>query len=163
MKLTQASNKLLFNRYHYHQYLKSTTTLSIRFKSIINSQQKNKQNIDIQFLQQSILPTDFFQKSLPRLPIPKLEKTCERYLQSLQPIICNREQFENTTRIVKNFELSIGKELHDKLLKSNRINKHTSYISQPWFEMYLKSRLPLVLNYNPFMSWKGLLNLFLFN
>ena len=147
MKLIQASNQLLLNRHNL--YLKS---LSIRFKSTIN----NQSNEDIQFLQKSVLSTDFFQKSLPRLPVPKLDKTCERYLQSLQPIICNREQFENTARIVKNFELSIGKELHDKLLKSNRINKHTSYISQPWFEMYLKSRLPLVLNYNPFMSWKGM-------
>lgn len=154
MKLIQASNKLLncSNNYQYH--LKVTAN-SIRFKH----HQSNDGQYDIQYLQKSVLFTDFFQRSLPRLPVPKLEKTCERYLQSLQPIISNREQFENTTKIVKNFESSIGKDLHEKLLKWNRINKHTSYITQPWGEMYLKSRLPLVLNYNPFMSWKGNLRL----
>ena len=43
----------------------------------------------------------------------------------------------------------------DKLLREkDRKNKHTSYISGPWFDMYLKSRLPLVLNYNPFIAFK---------
>ena len=145
MKIIQASNKLQILKDHHH-YLKliSSTRRSIHHAF----------DEDVQYLQKSVLPTDFFQTSLPRLPIPKLEKTCERYLQSLQPIICNREQFENTARIVKNFEDGIGKQLHEKLIKSNKINKHTSYISKPWSEMYLKSRLPLVLNYTPFMSWK---------
>ena len=43
----------------------------------------------------------------------------------------------------------------DKLLRERDAqNKHTSYISEPWFNMYLESRLPLVLNYNPFMAFK---------
>ena len=43
----------------------------------------------------------------------------------------------------------------DKLLRErDRQNKDTSYISGPWFDMYLKSRLPLVLNYNPFIAFK---------
>ena len=43
----------------------------------------------------------------------------------------------------------------DKLLRErDRQNKHTSYISGPWFDMYLESRLPLVLNYNPFIAFK---------
>ena len=43
----------------------------------------------------------------------------------------------------------------DALLRErDRQNKHTSYISGPWFDMYLKSRLPLVLNYNPFIAFK---------
>lgn len=140
MKIIQVSNKLLKSQQNY-----SIKLAGVKYHSSTD---------DKQYLHKSVLPTDFFQDSLPRLPIPKLDKTCERYLQSLQPIIYNREQFDNTARIVKNFENGIGKDLHSKLVKSNRINKHTSYITKPWYEMYLKSRTPLVLNYTPFMAWK---------
>lgn len=33
-------------------------------------------------------------------------------------------------------------------------NKHTSYISKPWFDMYLSDRKSLVLHYNPFIAFK---------
>jgi carnitine O-palmitoyltransferase 2 len=35
--------------------------------------------------------------------------------------------------------------------KKNASNRTTSYISKPWFEMYLKSRLPWILNFNFFL------------
>lgn len=50
---------------------------------------------DWEYLQQSIVPTDCFQKSLPRLPIPKLGETCERYLDS-QQVILTPDEFEQT-------------------------------------------------------------------
>ena len=34
------------------------------------------------------------------------------------------------------------------------MNKNTSYITGPWFDMYLESRTPLPLNYNPFLLFK---------
>lgn len=49
-----------------------------------------------------------YQPSLPRLPIPSLEKTCTRYLNGVQPLISPKE-FENTAAIVKNFEENEGK------------------------------------------------------
>jgi len=147
MKLIEVSNKIQILK---NQHLNKLASSQVRFKYHNN----NVSDENLQYLHKSLLPTDFFQASLPRLPIPKLEKTCERYLQSLQPIICNREQFANTSNIVKKFENGIGKHLHEKLVKKDKINKHTSYISHPWFEMYLKSRLPLVLNYTPFLGWK---------
>ena len=45
-------------------------------------------------------------------------------------------------------------ELHKALIEDNDNNQHTSYISRPWSDMYLESRLPLPLNYNPFMMFK---------
>lgn len=39
------------------------------------------------------------------------------------------------------------------LLAQDLQNKHTSYVTEPWFEMYLKDRKPIVLNYNPFVSY----------
>ena len=33
-------------------------------------------------------------------------------------------------------------------------NKQTSYICGPWFNMYLSDRVPVVMNYNPFLAFK---------
>ena len=105
------------------------------------------------FFKQSILATDHFQYSLPRLPIPSLNKTCERYLTAVTPILNDdRNILEETRRIVDDFCTGDGKRLDAQLRHKNRLNRHTSYISQPWFEMYLKARVPLVLNHNFFLA-----------
>ena len=44
--------------------------------------------------------------------------------------------------------------LDKQLRQIDSENKHTSYVSGPWYDMYLSAREPLVLNYNPFMAWK---------
>ena len=43
-----------------------------------------------------------YQKSLPRLPIPKLEDTCKRYLAALEPILSVTE-YKNSEKIVNDF------------------------------------------------------------
>ncbi|EDV97659.1 carnitine O-palmitoyltransferase 2, mitochondrial [Drosophila grimshawi] len=101
-----------------------------------------------QYLQNSKLPTLYFQRSLPRLPIPLLEKTCERFLAAVQPLLSAEEQ-RDTQQVVDQFRQGVGMELHARLKQSDEANKHTSYISQPWFDMYLSDRAPLPLNYNP--------------
>lgn len=118
------------------------------------SSNSGKKDFDYQYLEKSTLPTMKFQKSLPRLPIPKLDKTIERYLSALEPIIDDKNQYQNTVNIANQFKDNEGAILHDQLVKEDKANKHTSYISKPWFDMYLKSRTPLVLNFNPFMAWK---------
>lgn len=107
-----------------------------------------------QYLQKSAIPSQKFQKSLPRLAIPKLENTCRRYLEALKPIIASSDQLAKTEAIVKRFQTGEGPNLHHQLVQQDKANKHTSYISGPWFDYYLKSRLPLPLNFNPFMAWK---------
>lgn len=44
--------------------------------------------------------------------------------------------------------------LQGMLILDDRKNKHTSYISKPWFDMYLGDRRSIVLNYNPFIGFK---------
>lgn len=91
-----------------------------------------------------------FQPSLPRLPIPKLENTCERYLASLKPLL-DTANYDKTAAIVKNFQESEGPELQALLQARDKSQKHTSYISEPWFHMYLSDRQPLPINYNPLL------------
>ena len=89
-----------------------------------------------------------FQASLPRLPIPKLEDSCRKYLNAQKPLL-NEKQFSFTRSCVDKFLKSEGLPLHEELLKVDKENRHTSYISEYWFDMYLKDRQPLPINYNP--------------
>lgn len=104
------------------------------------------------YLHRSRVPTLHFQKSLPRLPIPALEKTCRRYLDALAPI-STKEALDKTNLLVDEFQKGAGKELNQLLIEEDKANKHTSYITAPWFDMYLKDRAPIALNYNPFIAF----------
>jgi len=66
------------------------------------------------------------------------------------------EQYRQTKTIVEDFmrEGGEGEALNRRLTLRDSENKHTSYIAGPWYDMYLSSRDPLVLNYNPFMAFK---------
>lgn len=44
-------------------------------------------------------------------------------------------------------------ELQRELILHDKQNLHTSFISEPWFDMYLTDRLPCPINYNPFMVY----------
>ncbi len=66
-------------------------------------------------LHRSILPTDHFQYSLPRLPIPKLEDTCQRYLASQRPLL-NDEEYKATEKLVQEFKVGKGQGEKEKLV-----------------------------------------------
>lgn len=102
------------------------------------------------FMQDSVIPTMHYQPSLPRLPIPDLDKTCERcvgererehvlnparhpacthrYLYSVKPLV-SPEQFATTAALVEEFRTGQGKELQAALVAHDKANSHTSYIS----------------------------------
>ncbi|KAM9762595.1 carnitine O-palmitoyltransferase 2, mitochondrial [Menidia menidia] len=105
-----------------------------------------------EYLNESIVPSMHYQKSLPRLPIPKLEDTIRRYLAAQKPLL-DSDQFRTTEKNATDFQNGVGKQLHEELVAQDKNNKHTSYISGPWFDMYLSARDSVVLNFNPFMSF----------
>jgi len=111
---------------------------------------KSSSSEDHQYLKKKSIPTYHFQPSLPRLPIPELPKTCARYLRALNPIL-KPEELNEVEKIVNSFGSQDGPQLQKELLDRDSKNKHTSYISKPWFETYLKDRKPLPINYNPFL------------
>lgn len=67
------------------------------------------------------------QESLPKLPIPELEATCQRYLESLEPLQSSREHRE-TEMAVREFLRSEGPELQERLKKY--ATGKSSYIEQ---------------------------------
>ncbi len=42
------------------------------------------------------------QDRMPRLPVPDLKKTCEKYLKTVKPLV-TQEEFERTRREVEKF------------------------------------------------------------
>ncbi|KAM9848691.1 carnitine O-palmitoyltransferase 2, mitochondrial [Aulostomus maculatus] len=107
-----------------------------------------------QYLHRSVVPSMHYQKSLPRLPIPTLEDTIRRYLAAQRPLL-DDDHFRNTAKLAEDFQNGDGKLLQEELVALDRNNKHTSYISGPWFDMYLSARDSVVLNFNPFMSFNA--------
>lgn len=67
------------------------------------------------------------QDSLPKLPIPDLDATCQRYLEALEPLQTNREHHE-TERAVREFQRREGPELQEKLKEYSQ--GKSSYIEQ---------------------------------
>lgn len=112
---------------------------------------------DYQYIQKSIIPTMHFQRSLPRLPVPELKLTCQRYLKALQPLL-SKNDYLRTKDVVENFEQNDGQLLQDLLKKKNDLNKNTSYITKDWFDMYLTERTSLPINYNPLLVFRQLDN-----
>ena len=102
------------------------------------------------YLNDSSIPTMHFQASLPRMPIPPLEETVQKYLTALEPIV-NEEQLAEAKLAAEEFlsEGGRGKDLHSQLVARDAANPHTSYINSWWFDMYVGDRRPLPLNSNP--------------
>lgn len=55
-----------------------------------------------------------FQSKLPKLPIPELEQTCERYLRALKPLQDEKEH-EASKAAVKSFLEGDGKRIQERL------------------------------------------------
>jgi len=87
------------------------------------------------------------QDKLPKLPIPDLESTCRRYLESLAPLQSAREHAESI-RAVDEFLKGEGPHLQEQLTKY--ASSQSSYIEQFWYDSYLNYDNPVVLNLNPF-------------
>jgi carnitine O-acetyltransferase len=87
------------------------------------------------------------QDKLPKLPIPELESTLQKYLAALEPLQSAREH-EETKAAAKDFAENEGKELQAKLKKY--ATGKSSYIEQFWYDSYLNFDNPVVLNLNPF-------------
>lgn len=111
----------------------------------------NQHHNDDDFLEKSIIPTMHFQRSMPRLPIPKLEDTVERYLNAQKPLLTTEEWME-AKDVADHFRDYEGRSLHSLLdeLDYTKLGD-SSYISEPWFDMYLRDRRSVVLNHNPFI------------
>jgi carnitine O-acetyltransferase len=88
-----------------------------------------------------------YQGKLPKLPIPPLKDTCNRYLRALEGL---QEEKDHAATIaaVNEFLETDGPKL-DEMLREYAADKD-SYIEEFWYESYLSHSDPVVLALNPF-------------
>uniref|UniRef100_A0A671UPC1 Peroxisomal carnitine O-octanoyltransferase n=1 Tax=Sparus aurata TaxID=8175 RepID=A0A671UPC1_SPAAU len=87
-----------------------------------------------------------YQSSLPALPVPTLEMSLSKYLDSVRPFASD-EEFKATFDIVKKFQQGVGKDLHQKLQQRARTKRN--WLEEWWLDTaYLEIRTPSQLNVN---------------
>ncbi|KAJ8261065.1 hypothetical protein COCON_G00167880 [Conger conger] len=89
------------------------------------------------------------QEGLPKLPVPPLRQTCERYLAMLEPIISEAE-IRHTRQLMAEFLRSggVGERLQKGL--ERRARKTENWLSDWWLQTaYLDFRMPVVVHSSP--------------
>jgi len=89
------------------------------------------------------------QDLLPKLPVPELADTCERFLEWVRPIL-SPEELEQTQGIVQTFlaEGGEGQKLHQALLKWSKGGDIKSWLEGFWYDSYLQVRDCIAVNSN---------------
>ncbi|XP_069936378.1 carnitine O-palmitoyltransferase 1, liver isoform isoform X1 [Cherax quadricarinatus] len=87
-----------------------------------------------------------YQGALPRLPLPALKDTMDRYLRSVRPLM-DDENYVRMEKLAQDFQTGIGKKLQRYLvLKSWWAS---NYVTDWWEEfVYLRGRSPIMVNSN---------------
>ncbi|XP_003743510.1 peroxisomal carnitine O-octanoyltransferase [Galendromus occidentalis] len=90
------------------------------------------------------------------LPVPSLQRTLNRYLDSVKPFVTENE-FAKTEELGRRFENGVGRQLQEQLLK--RANDHRNWLEDWWRDVaYLRNRSPLI----PLSNMAGAFGLFEF-
>uniref|UniRef100_A0A670ZUX2 Carnitine O-palmitoyltransferase 1, muscle isoform n=1 Tax=Pseudonaja textilis TaxID=8673 RepID=A0A670ZUX2_PSETE len=87
-----------------------------------------------------------FQTSLPKLPVPRVEDTIQRYLESVRPLL-DKEGFEQMGHLARDFQQQVAPRLQRFLVLKSWWA--TNYVSDWWEEyIYLRGRGPIMVNSN---------------
>uniref|UniRef100_H2ZAP8 Choline/carnitine acyltransferase domain-containing protein n=1 Tax=Ciona savignyi TaxID=51511 RepID=H2ZAP8_CIOSA len=85
--------------------------------------------------------TFYNDERLPSLPVPTVEQTIEKYLDSCRAILSD-EEYSKTYEICQKFKKQDAPKLQEKLLE--RSKSHKNWLEQWWLEnAYLEGRTPL--------------------
>jgi len=93
------------------------------------------------------------QASLPKLLVPPLQQTLQKYITSVQPLL-SPEELEKTKAVVKEFgrEGGAGEKLQQALLE--RAENHENWLSEWWLRVaYLGYRLPVPVHSSPAIGY----------
>uniref|UniRef100_A0AAQ5YV43 Choline/carnitine acyltransferase domain-containing protein n=1 Tax=Amphiprion ocellaris TaxID=80972 RepID=A0AAQ5YV43_AMPOC len=88
------------------------------------------------------------QEGLPKLPVPPLKQTCERYLAALEPIV-SEEELEHTRQLVQELlKGGVGERIQKGL--ERRARKTDNWLSEWWMQSaYLDCRMPVAVYTSP--------------
>ncbi|XP_015980819.1 carnitine O-palmitoyltransferase 1, muscle isoform [Rousettus aegyptiacus] len=87
-----------------------------------------------------------FQTSLPKLPVPSVSDTIRRYLESVRPLLDDKE-YHHKEALAKDFQNKMAPRLQKYLILKSWWA--TNYVSDWWEEyIYLRGRTPIMVNSN---------------
>lgn len=87
-----------------------------------------------------------YQSFLPSLPVPSLKATCERYLESVRPLL-NDVEYDRIERLATTFRSNEGPKLQLGVYLKYLVS--TNYVSDWWERLvYLRVRAPILINSN---------------
>lgn len=89
------------------------------------------------------------QHLLPKLPVPGLDETCDRFIEWVRPLLTEQE-FHKTKRIVEEFRQpgGVGEKLQNRLIQWYQNADIPNWLEPFWDRKYLMSRTPLPINVN---------------
>ena len=92
------------------------------------------------------------QRNLPRLPVPSLQDTIDRFLPTALPLAESPEEEESLRQACRDFPRQ-AQHLQERLLEKAAASKSTSWLQQWWNTLgYLQCRDPLVINVSYFLN-----------
>ena len=94
---------LLFNIYK-----KYTEETNKNATVVLQNAKKQFESDEYNYLHKCPVHTMKFQKSLPRLPIPNIEDTCRRYLESQRALTDDVVAYRKTVQMVNHFMRNEG-------------------------------------------------------
>ena len=101
---------------------------------------------------------------IPRLPIPTLYQTMNKYLNSVQPLTNSTIEFTSHSLVALDFQNTVGPKLQQIIENQDLANQNQNiyphnYMESQWDDMYMGGRWSLPINSNPFYLLKYLSSL----
>lgn len=96
-----------------------------------------------------------YQKNLPKLPVPPLAATMQKYLQTVRPLL-NDADYEKTVKAVQEFqEGGVGEKLQERLLARANDPSIVNWMEDWWLDQaYMGYRDPIVIYVSYFFGYK---------
>jgi carnitine O-acetyltransferase len=97
-----------------------------------------------------------YQSNLPKLPVPDLNETLQKYLNSVRPLVSD-EEFKRTMQAAKEFAApgGLGQELQKRLLARANDPSIVNWMEEWWNDQaYMGYRDPVVVYVSYFFAYK---------
>lgn len=97
-----------------------------------------------------------YQTNLPKLPVPVLSETLQKYLKSVHPIV-SAEEYKRTEQAVKDFEApgGLGQQLQQRLVARAQDPSVVNWMEEWWNDQaYMGYRDPVVVYVSYFFAYK---------
>ncbi|KAI8581739.1 hypothetical protein K450DRAFT_171831 [Umbelopsis ramanniana AG] len=97
-----------------------------------------------------------YQKNLPKLPVPPLAATMQKYLQSVRPLL-NDADYEKTVQAVQEFQTKggVGEKLQERLMARANDPSIVNWMEDWWLDQaYMGYRDPIVIYVSYFFGYK---------